>query len=131
MPDLDVALPTWPDIGRHPKLKTTANEPQVIMISRCRPMSGHVNSAISESGMVENVGVTGETAAPALSVQKLFPLPVIVADIQVGRCSRCRPMTGRVGSAICDSGMVENAGVAVETASPAHSVQRYFHFRFL
>jgi len=31
---------------------------------------------ISESGMVENVGVAAEIASPSLSVQKLFLLPV-------------------------------------------------------
>ena len=36
---------------------------------------------LSESGMVENVGVAAETASTALSVQKLFPLSVFVADI--------------------------------------------------
>jgi hypothetical protein len=35
---------------------------------RCRPMSGHVASAISESGMGENEGVAAETACPALFV---------------------------------------------------------------
>ena len=39
-------------------------------------MSGGVGSAISKSGMAENVGVAVEIASPALSVQKLFPLPV-------------------------------------------------------
>ncbi len=40
------------------------------------PTSGHVVSGISESGMVENVGVAAEIASPSLSVQKLFLLPV-------------------------------------------------------
>ena len=44
--------------------------------SRCRPTSGHVVSGISESGVVDNVGVTTEIASPSLFVQKLFPLPV-------------------------------------------------------
>ena len=56
-----------------------------ILRSRCRPMSDHVVSGISESGMVENVGVAAEIASPSLYVQKLFPLPVctngFVADI--------------------------------------------------
>ncbi len=42
----------------------------------CRPTSAHVVSGISESGMVENVGVATEIASPSLSVQKLFLLPV-------------------------------------------------------
>ncbi len=50
----------------------------VIAILRfpCRPTSGHVVSGISESGMVENMGVAAEIASPSLSVQKLFLLPV-------------------------------------------------------
>ena len=44
-------------------------------------MSDHVVSGISESGMVENVGVAAEIASPSLSVQKLFPLPVRIFDI--------------------------------------------------
>ena len=42
----------------------------------CRPTSGHVVSGISESGIVENVGVAAEIVSPSLSVQKLFLLPV-------------------------------------------------------
>ncbi len=55
-------------------------------------MSGRVGSAISKSGMVENVGVAVGIASPSVSFQKLFPLPVswptfefsMLAD--VGRC---------------------------------------------
>ncbi len=54
---------------------------------RCLPMSGRVGSDISESGVVENVGVAVRIASLAVSVQKLFPLPVFtsgfVADICV------------------------------------------------
>ncbi len=39
-------------------------------------MSGGVGSEISKSGMVENVEVAVGIASPALSVQKLLPLPV-------------------------------------------------------
>jgi hypothetical protein len=52
-------------------------------------MSGCIGSAIAEFGKVEkNVGAAAETTSPALSFQKLFLLPVSVADI-FG--SRCRP----------------------------------------
>ena len=54
MPDSDMTLPTWPDIGQHPELKTLATKPEMILSSGCRPMSGHVGSVMSESGMVEN-----------------------------------------------------------------------------
>ena len=39
-------------------------------------MSGGVGSDISKSGMVANVGVAVGIASPALTVEKLFPLPV-------------------------------------------------------
>ena len=44
----------------------------------CRPTSDHVVSGISESGMVENVGVAAGITSPSLSVQRLFLLPVCV-----------------------------------------------------
>jgi len=48
-------------------------------------MSGRVGSAMSMSGMLENVRVVVGIASPSVSVQKLFPLPVStsgsVADI--------------------------------------------------
>ena len=52
-----------------------------ILNSECRLMSDHVVSAISESGVVENVGVAAETASKSISVQKLLLLPVLVAAI--------------------------------------------------
>ncbi len=87
-------------------------------------MSGNVGSDISESGMVANVGAAVGIASPSVSVQKLFPRPVSrpvswptfeflwSADVR------------RVGSAISKLGMVGNAGVAVEIASPSVSVQK-------
>ena len=39
---------------------------------------------------------------------------------------RCRPMSDNVGSVIFWSGMVENVGVAAETASKSISVQKLF-----
>ena len=38
-------------------------------------------SVISESGMAENVGVAAGGTSPALSVQKLFSLPIFMAAI--------------------------------------------------
>ena len=77
--------------------------------------------------MVENMGVAVGIASPTLSVETLFPLPVStsgsVADIWG---FQCRPMSGHVGSATSESGVVENVGVAVGIASPAHSVQKLF-----
>ena len=93
----------------------------------CRPLSDHVVSAISESGVVENVGVAAETALKYVSVQKLFLLQVLVAAIlNFG----CRPLSNEVVSAISESGVVENEGVAVETVSPSPSVQKLSRPRF-
>ncbi len=84
-------------------------------------MSDHVVSAISESGVVENVGVAAETASKSISVQKLFLLPVLVAGIvNFGR----RSMSDHVVSAISESGVVENVWAAVGIASPSRSVQK-------
>ncbi len=75
-------------------------------------MSGRVVSAIFELGIVENAGVAIGIASLTISVQLIFPLPVStsgsVADISG---FRCRPMSGRVGSVIFESGIVENVGV--------------------
>ena len=74
-------------------------------------MSGHVGSIISESGMVENVGIAPGTTSPALSVLELFPLPVFVAAML---SSGCRPMSDNVGAGMSESVIVENVWVAVE-----------------
>ncbi len=62
-------------------------------------------------------------ASPALSVQKLFLLPVSWPTINHILSSCYRPMSGNAGSAICKSGVVENVGVAVGIASLSLSVQ--------
>ena len=41
-----------------------------------RSTSDNVDRVISESGMVENMGVEVGIATPSLTVEKLFPLPV-------------------------------------------------------
>ncbi len=89
----------------------------------CRTTLGHVVSGISESGMVENVGVAAEIALPSLSVQTLFLLPVYI--IVILRFP-CRPMSGNVVSDISESGMVANVGAAVGIASPSLSDQKLF-----
>ncbi len=47
--------------------------------NRYRAILCYVVSGISESGMVENVGIAAEIASPSLSVQKLFLLPVFIS----------------------------------------------------
>jgi hypothetical protein len=87
----------------------------------------NVGSAMSKSGMVENMEVAVEIASPSLSVQKLFPLPVCVVDVRVPDAgSLCRTTSGRVVSRISESGVAGNVGVAVEIASPSLSVQKLF-----
>ncbi len=107
---------------------------------RCRQMSGRVGSVISESGIVENVGVAVGIASLTLSVQLLFPLPVSTSgSVSNNSGFRCWTMSGCVGSAMSRSGTVENVGVAVGIASTALSVHKLFpfpiftscfHFRF-
>ncbi len=48
-----------------------------------------------------------------------FPLPVSWPTFAF-------PVSGRVGSVISKSGMVENVGLAIEIASPSVSVQKLF-----
>ena len=91
--------------------------------NRCWPTLGHVVSGISESGMVENVGVAAEIASLSLSVQKIFILPVcFVAILRF----TCRPTLGHVVSCISESSMVENVEVAAEIVSPPLSIQKLF-----
>ena len=95
----------------------------VILNFRCRPISGHVGSVIYELGMAESVGVAASTASKSISVQKLFLLPVLMAAIlNFG----CRPVSDHVLSATSESGVVDNVGVAVETASPSFSSKVIF-----
>ncbi len=74
-------------------------------------MSGRVGSDISESGIVENVGVSIGIASLTLAVRVLFPLPVStsgsVADISG---FRRLSMSGHVGRDISKSGIAENVG---------------------
>ena len=89
-------------------------------------MSGNVGSDISESGMVENVGVAVGIASLSVSVQKLFLLPVSWPTINHILPFRGRPMLGNVGNDISESGMVANVGVAIGIASLSVSVQKLF-----
>ncbi len=94
---------------------------------RCWPMSGRVDSAISGSGIVENVGAAVGIASLTLSVHLLFPLPVSTSG-SVAEISgfRCWLMSGCVGSVITRSGTVATVGVAVGIASPSLSAQMLF-----
>ena len=69
-------------------------------------MYGDVDSALSTSGMVENVRLVAEMVSPSLSVQKLFPLPVCITVLRYRR----RPTSGHVDSTKSRSSMVENVG---------------------
>jgi len=103
MPDLDMALPTRPDIGRYRELRMSATKPELIMSSivgsRCRPMSDNVGSVIFGYYMVENVGVAVGIASPCVFVVKLFPLrfPLPVSwptlalpmSADIGPCRQC------------------------------------------
>ncbi len=60
-------------------------------------------------GKADMCGLAVGIASKSISVQKLFLFPVLVAAILN---SGCRPMSGHVVSAISESGVVENVGVA-------------------
>jgi len=45
---------------------------ELILSSGCRPMSRYVGSAISESGIIDNVGVAVGIGLPSLSIQKVI-----------------------------------------------------------
>ena len=72
-------------------------------------MSDNVGSVIFGSGVLENMGVAIEIASIAVSVQKLFPLPVstsgFVADISIADVCRCRTMSAMSYSGRADSKM--------------------------
>ena len=53
------------------------------LIFGCRPMLGHVISAISESAVLENVEVAVETTSPSPSVQKLSLLLFFACHFRV------------------------------------------------
>ena len=98
---------------------------------RCRPMSGHVGSAISKSAMVENVGVACGIASPSVFVQMLFVFPVstsgFVADIRASDVGRCQavsamPCLSRAWS--------KKLGWTLESLCHLFSFKSYFHFRF-
>ena len=74
-------------------------------------MSDNVSSAISESGIVENVGVAVRIASLTLSVRMLFPLSVSTSGSMADISGfRCWSMSGRVGSVFSESGILENMG---------------------
>ncbi len=56
-------------------------------------MSGRVDSVISKSGMVGNVGVAVGNASLSVSVEKLFPLPVPWPTLWVPDVGVCRAMS--------------------------------------
>ncbi len=98
---------------------------------RCWTMSGCVDSAISRSGTVENVGVAVGIFSPPPSIQKLFPLPAFTSGFHFRFRGRrfVFPMLADVGTCRqChfESGIVKNDGVAVGIASLTLSVQLIF-----
>ena len=96
MPDSDMTLPTWPDIGRHRERKMSATKLEVeitqelfplpvfvaaILDSGCRPTSDNVGAGMSESGIVENMG--GGVAVEILCVAVIqAEITRIYADFQ-------------------------------------------------
>ena len=86
-----------------------------------------------KSGIVDNMGIAVGIAAPLFAVQKLFPLPVLLAAIlNFGSLSSStnvdqrRLTSGSVLSVKSKSGVVENVGAAFGIASQSTTVQKLF-----
>ncbi len=87
-------------------------------------MSGNVCSDTFKSGFVENVRTAPGIATPSLAVEKLFPLPVLLAAILIfGSLSSSTNVDQRrrtscsILSVKSKSGVVENVGAAFGIAS--------------
>ncbi len=119
MPDVDMALPTQPDIGNC----TVGHE------------TGSGNNFRTKTH-----GIAIPTATPTFSAM-FYPNVTLPTLLDIGRNREPTigtrnqfwfsgrrfefPMLGRVGSVI-KSGMVDNVGVAVEIASPSVSIAKLF-----
>ena len=75
----------------------------------CRPTSAHVVSCISESGMVENVGVALDISLLSHASPEIQCTSGLSAAILF---SGCRRMSVNVDDAAVELGMVENMGVS-------------------
>ena len=86
-----------------------------------------------KSGIVDNMGIAVGIAAPLFAVQKLFPLPVLLAAIlnfgslssstNVGQRRQASGSVIRVKSKSC---VVDNAEEAIEIASQSTTVEKLF-----
>ncbi len=79
MPHTSVTLLILTGIGKLPEFKMAVTTSGYYILNfGCLPTSDKEERVISKSGMVENMGVKVEIAAPSVtSAQKLFPLPVL------------------------------------------------------
>ncbi len=74
MPDTDMALSTFSDVGRLPKFKMAPSKPEVvagILNSGNYPKSVSIGNVTDMSGMVVNVGIAveiGSQATPVISI---------------------------------------------------------------
>ena len=83
--------------------------------------------------MVDNMGIAVGIAAPLFAVQKLFPLPVLLAAIlNFGSLSSStnvgqrRPASGSVLRVKSKSGVVDNVEEAFGIASQSTTVEKLF-----
>ena len=83
--------------------------------------------------MVDNMGIAVGIAAPLFAVQKLFPLPVLLAAIlNFGSLSSStnvdqrRPTSGSVLRVKSKSGVVDNVEEAIGIASQSTTVEKLF-----
>ena len=109
-------------------MQLTFGSEAAILISNYQPTSGNVGSVTGESGICANEGSGVETVSLAHSVQKLFPLPVLVATIlNFG----IQPKSGYVDSDISKSDLVEHVGVRqLKSWRFLKPFKSLFHFNF-
>ena len=94
---------------------------------------GNVRIDIVKSVIVDNMGIAVGFAAPFFAVQKLFPLPVLLAAIlNFGSLSSStnvgqrRPASGSVMRVKSKSGVVDNVEEAIGIASQSTTVEKLF-----
>ena len=131
MPNPNMTVPTLSNISQHRKLKTSATKLELIISSDCwYPMSAYVGQFRQCYIRVEHGRKCGGSRWNRFAM--CFRSKVISTSAFHFRFRgrhirfRCWSRSGRVGSVISKTGMVENVGVAVGIASPSVSVQMLF-----
>ncbi len=114
MPDADMPLTTWPDVGRHGKRKRRRHKPEVeitferkVMATRSQRLAPHLRQRPTATDDMAQGRPTSVVFTSGLYCRHFL--------------SRCRPTSGHVDRGISTSGIVENVGVAIETSLLSHA----------